>query len=234
ALSAPLSVIASVPTPAPFAPVGQGNAAATLASAATTPAGSPARALPGASLAAAARAPIAALPPFYQLVGFSATFAGGGYIVQQGDTMNGSGVMTAWSMLFLFFRLIPSLRPRAPAQPLPFILASSTFGVGSIYAAHYFTRTESHQVETFSPSSLRRSTPRTSALESSPTQQATKATAAVRSTLTSRQESFIGQKIMPSIQPAPSESALPPWLAPIFRHRDAELGRILLQRLSGS
>ncbi|KAK0524901.1 hypothetical protein OC834_005358, partial [Tilletia horrida] len=100
ALSAPLSVIASVPTPAPFAPVGQGNAAATLASAATTPAGSPARALPGASLAAAARAPIAALPPFYQLVGFSATFAGGGYIVQQGDTMNGSGVMTVPHFLF--------------------------------------------------------------------------------------------------------------------------------------
>ncbi|KAE8264245.1 hypothetical protein A4X03_0g1090 [Tilletia caries] len=155
AISAPLSVVAAVPSPTPIGPVGQGSVGSTLAkaaastsSSATTQAG---RTYAGSSIVAAARAPLAALPPFYQLVGFSAVFAGGGYIVKQGDSLNGSGVMSAWSMLFLFFRLIPSLRPRAPAQPLPFILSSSTLAIGSIYAAHYFSRTSWRGAAPFTP-----------------------------------------------------------------------------------
>ncbi|KAE8223792.1 hypothetical protein CF319_g3227 [Tilletia indica] len=156
AISAPLSVIASVPTPSPTAPVGLGSAAFTLATAATSSTSPSAAATQGrnhagSSIIAAARAPLAALPPFYQLVGFSAVFGGGGYIVSQGDSLNGSGVMSAWSMLFLFFRLIPSLRPRAPAQPLPFILSSSTLVIGSVYAAHYFSRTSWRGVAPFTP-----------------------------------------------------------------------------------
>lgn len=37
------------------------------------------------------------VPPFWQLAGFGALFATGGYIIGQGDTLNGSGVITgAW------------------------------------------------------------------------------------------------------------------------------------------
>lgn len=35
-----------------------------------------------------------AVPPYWQLVGFSALFATGGFIIQQGDVLNGSGVVT--------------------------------------------------------------------------------------------------------------------------------------------
>lgn len=34
------------------------------------------------------------VPPFWQLVGFGALFGSGGYIISQGDTLNGSGVIT--------------------------------------------------------------------------------------------------------------------------------------------
>lgn len=34
------------------------------------------------------------LPPFWQLAGFAAVFAGGGYIIDSGDILNGSGTVT--------------------------------------------------------------------------------------------------------------------------------------------
>ncbi|KAK0547082.1 hypothetical protein OC846_005011 [Tilletia horrida] len=135
--------------PSPAAPAGQGSAASTVIHAASsTPTAAASAPLkpapyPGSSIVTLARAPISALPPMYQLLGFSAVFAGAGYIVQQGDSYNGSGVMSAWTAFYLFFRLVPSLRPKAAAQPLPFLLASSTLAVGSIYAARYFTQTPS-------------------------------------------------------------------------------------------
>ncbi|KAL9939123.1 hypothetical protein V8E36_001936 [Tilletia maclaganii] len=111
------------------------------------------RAYPGSGIVAAARAPLSALPPFYQLVGFSAIFGGAGYIVAQGDSLNGSGVMSAWTMLYLCFRFIPSLRLTAPGEPLPLVLSLSTMAVGSTYAAHYFSRTSWRGAVPFTPPS---------------------------------------------------------------------------------
>lgn len=39
-------------------------------------------------------APVRALPPFWQLAGFAALFATGGYMIDKGDSLNGSGVVT--------------------------------------------------------------------------------------------------------------------------------------------
>lgn len=38
--------------------------------------------------------PVTPLPPFYVLVSMAAVFGGGGYIIQQGDVLNGSGTVT--------------------------------------------------------------------------------------------------------------------------------------------
>lgn len=38
--------------------------------------------------------PFRALPPFWQLAGFAAAFAGGGYITDCGDHLNGAGTVT--------------------------------------------------------------------------------------------------------------------------------------------
>lgn len=37
------------------------------------------------------------MPPLWHLIGFSALFAGGGYIIGQGDTLNGAGTVTGES-----------------------------------------------------------------------------------------------------------------------------------------
>lgn len=47
--------------------------------------------------ASATAKPVRIVPPFWQLVGFSGFFALGGYMIQEGDVLNGSGVVTgAW------------------------------------------------------------------------------------------------------------------------------------------
>jgi hypothetical protein len=47
----------------------------------------------GKSVANALQRP-STLPPYWQLVGFAATIAGGGYIIGQGDVLNGAGTVT--------------------------------------------------------------------------------------------------------------------------------------------
>ncbi|KAE8269490.1 hypothetical protein A4X09_0g2847 [Tilletia walkeri] len=239
-----LSGLSSVPTPSPTAPVGLGSAASTLATAATSSTSPSAAATQGrnhagSSIIAAARAPLAALPPFYQLVGFSAVFGGGGYIVSQGDSLNGSGVMSAWSMLFLFFRLIPSLRPRAPAQPLPFILSSSTLVIGSVYAAHYFSRTSWRGVAPFTPPPAPRVAARNSKKGSdTPTLLSSEAGDALSST--ARRQQGIASSLSTSassrttLGDASSIGNLWPWIRTPSQYMNLELTRSLSRSIQSN
>ncbi|KAN0061226.1 hypothetical protein ACQY0O_006966 [Thecaphora frezii] len=79
-----------------------------------------------------------ALPPFWQLAGFAALFATGGYMIDQGDSLNGSGVVTAWSTTYLLFRTLPTLA-MLPRHPLALALSTGvvTLGLG-VHGCHYF------------------------------------------------------------------------------------------------
>ena len=81
------------------------------------------------------------LPPFWQLAFFAAAFGTGGYIIDEGDTLNGSGVVTAWSLTYLLFKTAPSIR-QLPRNPLALSLSAAvlTLGLG-IHGSHYFDRT---------------------------------------------------------------------------------------------
>jgi hypothetical protein len=56
-------------------------------------AGVPSASAVASSAALSAAAP-RVLPPFWQLAGFAAFFAGGGYMIEQGDALNGAGTVT--------------------------------------------------------------------------------------------------------------------------------------------
>merc|ERR1712130_462487 len=78
------------------------------------------------------------IPPFWQLVGFSAFFAGGGYIIDAGDTLNGAGVVTAWSLTYVTFNTLFKL-PWLARSPLALLLSTAVGGVGlGVYGNYYF------------------------------------------------------------------------------------------------
>lgn len=81
-----------------------------------------------------------AVPPFWQLAFLSAAFATGGYIIDSNDTLNGSGVVTAWSFSYLLFRTVPTFRklPHNPAA-MALTVAVSTLGLG-VHGSYYFDR----------------------------------------------------------------------------------------------
>ncbi|KIS69072.1 uncharacterized protein UMAG_10366 [Mycosarcoma maydis] len=86
-------------------------------------------------------APLRVIPPFWQLAFFAAAFGTGGYIIDQGDALNGSGVVSAWSLTYLLFKTIPSIK-QLPKNPLAFLLSSSVLSIGlGIHGCHYFDRT---------------------------------------------------------------------------------------------
>ncbi|KDN46795.1 hypothetical protein K437DRAFT_268018 [Tilletiaria anomala UBC 951] len=94
-----------------------------------------------------ARACFHALPPFWQLAGFSAVFAGGGYMISAGDSVNGSGTVTAWSLMYLFFHGFSGLRGGGGGvggrvQPLALLLSAGTLTLGTlVHGSYYFDRT---------------------------------------------------------------------------------------------
>ncbi|EPQ25955.1 uncharacterized protein PFL1_06411 [Pseudozyma flocculosa PF-1] len=90
---------------------------------------------------ATAASTLRAVPPFWQLAGFAALFATGGYIIDHGDALNGSGVVSAWSITFLLFRTLPTLK-LLPRSPLALALSTSvaTLGLG-VHGCHYFDQT---------------------------------------------------------------------------------------------
>lgn len=90
--------------------------------------------------ASAQKAPVRPLPPFWQLAFFAAAFGTGGYIIDQGDALNGSGVVTAWSLTYLLFKTLPSAKelPRN-LGPAGLSVAVLVLGLG-VHGSHYFDR----------------------------------------------------------------------------------------------
>ena len=87
------------------------------------------------------QAPVRTLPPFWQLAFFAAAFGTGGYMIDQGDALNGSGVVTAWSLTYLLFKTLPSVR-ELPRNPLAFSLSAAVLTIGlGVHGSHYFDRT---------------------------------------------------------------------------------------------
>lgn len=72
------------------APFGFGQALLPTEAPTTAPARS---GRPGGALLPASSG-IRALPPFWQLAGFAVFYAGGGYMIKEGDSLNGSGTIT--------------------------------------------------------------------------------------------------------------------------------------------
>ncbi|SPO23617.1 uncharacterized protein UTRI_03854_B [Ustilago trichophora] len=87
------------------------------------------------------QAPLRTLPPFWQLAFFAAAFGTGGYMIDQGDVLNGSGVVTAWSLTYLLFKTVPSVK-QLPRNPLALSLSAAvlTLGLG-VHGSHYFDKT---------------------------------------------------------------------------------------------
>ncbi|PWZ03761.1 hypothetical protein BCV70DRAFT_142636, partial [Testicularia cyperi] len=92
------------------------------------------------SAAAASSAPPRPIAPFWQLAFFALAFGGGGYIIDQGDALNGSGVVTAWSLTYLFFKTGPTFR-QLGRNPLALALSSGVLGLGlAIHGSYYFDK----------------------------------------------------------------------------------------------
>ncbi|SJX63287.1 uncharacterized protein SRS1_14108 [Sporisorium reilianum f. sp. reilianum] len=85
--------------------------------------------------------PLRTVPPFWQLAFFAAAFGTGGYMIDQGDQLNGSGVITAWSLTYLIFKTAPSIK-QLPKNPLALSLSSAVLAIGlGVHGSHYFDRT---------------------------------------------------------------------------------------------
>ncbi|KLO08644.1 hypothetical protein SCHPADRAFT_602194 [Schizopora paradoxa] len=76
------------------------------------------------------------LPPFPQRIGFSAIMYGAGYVLSTGDARNGSGITTAWSLIYLFWNGRRSLV--APRNPVSICLTTATVACASLYGTEYF------------------------------------------------------------------------------------------------
>jgi len=81
-------------------------------------------------------APQLAAPPLAFRLGFSAVFAGGGYITSCGDYRNGSGTTTAWSLAYLFFYTRQAFH--RPRNLWSLGLTFSTMAVSAIHGMNYF------------------------------------------------------------------------------------------------
>lgn len=79
------------------------------------------------------------LAPFWQLAGFGGLIGLGGYIISQKDPLNGAGTVTAWSLCYLAFHTLGSLRS---GRPLPIALTFSTAVLGAgLHGTYYFDKT---------------------------------------------------------------------------------------------
>ncbi|GBE80184.1 Altered inheritance of mitochondria protein 19 homolog [Sparassis crispa] len=75
-------------------------------------------------------------PPIMHRIGFGAIFAGAGYVLSTGDTRNGSGITTAWSLTYLFFNMRKSLTSNRSAVSLA--LTGATLASTALYGSEYF------------------------------------------------------------------------------------------------
>ncbi|EMD40306.1 hypothetical protein CERSUDRAFT_91023 [Gelatoporia subvermispora B] len=83
------------------------------------------------------------LPPIVHRLGFGAIFAGAGYVLSTGDTRNGSGISTAWSLIYLFLNFRKSLK--APRHPISLALTAATLASSTIYGSEYFVLQEDEE-----------------------------------------------------------------------------------------
>ncbi|KAG8959446.1 hypothetical protein FRC03_007977 [Tulasnella sp. 419] len=83
------------------------------------------------------------LPPFVHRFGISIILGGAGYVITQ-DTLNGTGIATAWSLTYLFFNLRSSLRSRSP---IAVGLSCATAAVAGLYGTEYFYFTGHDAIE---------------------------------------------------------------------------------------
>ncbi|KAG0207152.1 hypothetical protein BGX28_001542 [Mortierella sp. GBA30] len=65
------------------------------------------------------------LPHFGMMMGFSAVFAGSGYMKYMKDPENGSGTTTSWCLMYLFFNLKRTIRQ---PKPMPSLLIAGVLG----------------------------------------------------------------------------------------------------------
>ncbi|KAI0782548.1 hypothetical protein C8Q75DRAFT_811640 [Abortiporus biennis] len=75
-------------------------------------------------------------PPLMYRFGFGAVFAGAGYVLSTGDARNGSGISTAWSLMYLFLNLRSSLR--RPVLFSSVLLSGATIASSALYGSEYF------------------------------------------------------------------------------------------------
>ncbi|KAI5116233.1 hypothetical protein M0805_003295 [Coniferiporia weirii] len=83
------------------------------------------------------------LPPFPQRAGFSMIMFGAGYVLSTGDSLNGSGISTAWTLAYLFWNGRRSLT--APRSPVSVLLTGATAACASLYGSEYFVLQGSDQ-----------------------------------------------------------------------------------------
>jgi len=90
-------------------------------------------------------------PPFVLRVGFGAIFAGAGYVLSTGDSKNGSGIATAWSLSYFVieqFSLGLQRSLRLPRSRLSLALSGATAATAMLYGTeHYFLSDEESELE---------------------------------------------------------------------------------------
>ncbi|CAO1638821.1 unnamed protein product [Sympodiomycopsis kandeliae] len=78
------------------------------------------------------------LPPAYQVLGFGALIGLGGYGIQSGDVLNGAGTVTGWSLMYMLFYTLRTVKSK---HPVSIGLTATTAAIGGLHAAYYFDRT---------------------------------------------------------------------------------------------
>jgi len=90
-------------------------------------------------------------PPFVLRVGFGAIFAGAGYVLASGDSRNGSGIATAWSLSYFVleqFSLGLKRSVRLPRSRLSLALSGATAATAILYGTeHYFLDDDESELE---------------------------------------------------------------------------------------
>ncbi|KAI9513212.1 hypothetical protein F5148DRAFT_1278949 [Russula earlei] len=84
-------------------------------------------------------------PPFVLRCGFGAIFAGAGYVLASGDSRNGSGIATAWSLSYFVleqFSLGLHKSSRLPRSGLSLALSGATAANAILYGTEYFFLTD--------------------------------------------------------------------------------------------
>lgn len=90
-------------------------------------------------------------PPFVLRVGFGAIFAGAGYVLSTGDSKNGSGIASGWSLNYLVieqFALGLQRSLRLPRSRLAIALSGATAATAILYGTeHFFLSDEESELE---------------------------------------------------------------------------------------